>query len=158
MVFKTCYSFNRLEVIGLCFINFVLKVFTMETVRLTMTGSIGFSIYIAYFSYHWYNAGRAGRVSDGRVYYMVPRWFYETLSDYGTPEMQVSCSWDETRFLFLKSKQRYQSLSVTIQSTLPVNKWMKQCSHEEIVRNTWSRKSYRALREMSMRWDLGLTL
>jgi len=35
--------------------------------------------------------GRAGRVSNGRVYYMVPRWFYEThLPEYGTPEMQRS--------------------------------------------------------------------
>ncbi|XP_012935222.1 ATP-dependent RNA helicase TDRD9 [Aplysia californica] len=35
--------------------------------------------------------GRAGRVSNGRVYFMVPRWFYETvLPEYGVPEMQRS--------------------------------------------------------------------
>ncbi|RUS84472.1 hypothetical protein EGW08_007768 [Elysia chlorotica] len=35
--------------------------------------------------------GRAGRVSNGRVYYMVPRWFYErVLPDFGIPEMQRS--------------------------------------------------------------------
>ncbi|XP_059163764.1 ATP-dependent RNA helicase TDRD9-like isoform X2 [Physella acuta] len=33
--------------------------------------------------------GRAGRVSNGRVYYLVPRWFFErVLPDFGTPEMQ----------------------------------------------------------------------
>ncbi|KAH9490788.1 ATP-dependent RNA helicase tdrd9 [Bulinus truncatus] len=35
--------------------------------------------------------GRAGRVSHGRVYYMIPRWFFERiLPDYGIPEMQRS--------------------------------------------------------------------
>lgn len=35
--------------------------------------------------------GRAGRVSNGRVYYMVPRWFYDrVLPDFGIPEMQRS--------------------------------------------------------------------
>ncbi|XP_074645257.1 ATP-dependent RNA helicase TDRD9-like [Tubulanus polymorphus] len=31
--------------------------------------------------------GRAGRVTSGRVYRMVTRYFYEELPDYGTPEM-----------------------------------------------------------------------
>lgn len=36
--------------------------------------------------------GRAGRVSDGRVYRMITRHFWESyIPDYGIPEMQV-CS------------------------------------------------------------------
>ena len=35
--------------------------------------------------------GRAGRVSNGRVYFMVTRSFFENcLPDYGIPEMQVT--------------------------------------------------------------------
>lgn len=35
-------------------------------------------------------SGRAGRVTNGRVYRMVPRLFYENcIQDYGIPEMQV---------------------------------------------------------------------
>ena len=33
--------------------------------------------------------GRAGRVSNGRVYRLVPRTFYKDLPQYGIPEMQV---------------------------------------------------------------------
>ncbi|CAL1534991.1 unnamed protein product [Lymnaea stagnalis] len=45
--------------------------------------------------------GRAGRVSNGRIYYMVPKWFFErVLPDYGTPEMQRS----PLESLILKSK------------------------------------------------------
>lgn len=32
-------------------------------------------------------AGRAGRVMNGRVYRLVPKEFYQRLSDYGVPEM-----------------------------------------------------------------------
>lgn len=37
-----------------------------------------------------YVSGRAGRVSDGRVYRMITRHFWESyIPDYGIPEMQV---------------------------------------------------------------------
>ena len=44
---------------------------------------IGLFVYIIY-------AGRAGRVSDGRVYRLVNRSFYNELPRFGSPEMQVS--------------------------------------------------------------------
>ncbi|KAI8787906.1 ATP-dependent RNA helicase TDRD9 [Biomphalaria glabrata] len=45
--------------------------------------------------------GRAGRVSHGRVYYMVPRWFFDrVLPEYGIPEMKRS----PLESLVLKSK------------------------------------------------------
>lgn len=38
--------------------------------------------------------GRAGRVSNGRVYRMIPREFYERhLQEFGVPEMQVRKPW-----------------------------------------------------------------